>query len=87
MCELLLDKKFTRTGAGRARNERKYTRCIERFHILSDAGPFFAEMQTQKPAMKLKPFYPLFEEKVGIVLLSGLEVGLESELPRRFEVP
>ena len=30
-------------------------------------------------------FYPLFEEKVGIVLLSGSEVGLESELS--FEVP
>ena len=28
-------------------------------------------------------FYPLFGEKVGIVLLSGSEVGLESEL---FEV-
>ena len=32
-------------------------------------------------------FYPLFEEKVGIVLLSGSEVGIESELSRRFEVP
>ena len=32
-------------------------------------------------------FYPLFEEKVGIVLLSGSEVGLESEPSRRFEVP
>ena len=32
-------------------------------------------------------FYPLFEEKVGIVLLSGSEVGLESKLSRRFEVP
>jgi len=32
-------------------------------------------------------FYPLFEEKVGIVLLSGSEVGLESELSRCFEVP
>jgi len=32
-------------------------------------------------------FYPLFEEKVGIVLLSGSEFGLESELSRRFEVP
>ena len=33
------------------------------------------------------PFYPLSEEKVGIVLLSGSEVGLENELSRRFEVP
>jgi len=32
-------------------------------------------------------FYPLFEENVGIVLLSGSEVGVESELSRRFEVP
>jgi len=32
-------------------------------------------------------FYPLFEEKMGIVLLSGSEVGLESEIFRRFEVP
>ena len=32
-------------------------------------------------------FYSLFEEKVCIVLLSGSEVGLESELSRRFEVP
>jgi len=32
-------------------------------------------------------FYPLFKEKVGIVLLSGSEVGLESQLSRRFEVP
>ena len=32
-------------------------------------------------------FYSLFEEKLGIVLLSGSEVGLESELSRRFEAP
>ena len=35
----------------------------------------------------LSSFYPLLEEKVGIVLLSGSEDGLESELSRRFEVP
>jgi len=35
----------------------------------------------------IKHFYPLFEEKVGVVSLSGSEVGLESELSRRFEVP
>jgi len=31
-------------------------------------------------------YYPLFEEKVGIVLLDGSEVGGESELSLRFEV-
>jgi len=39
------------------------------------------------PCLAAIYFYPLFEEKVGIVLLSGSEVGIESELSRRFEVP
>jgi len=47
---------------------------------------FHVEMYSLKRTMELG-FYPLFEEKVGIVLLSGSEVGLESELSRRFEVP
>ena len=52
------------------------------------ANSYFVELpESAGLASATDHFYPLLEEKVSIVLLPGSEVGLESELSRRFEVP